>query len=164
MTQWSQARARTRRAPRLWGGSGQPSPHRPGWTMRGMPVLLTRIAAAEKGSVRDGARRPHLQPRRRRRPRRAARAIQASRRLTAAQPGHTLLDRDLAEIGAIPKDERTVDEQTRYDNARAADRARNEIESQRDPRTNEKFAAQIYMYDPMAFGGDGAVAMAIGDL
>jgi pimeloyl-ACP methyl ester carboxylesterase len=74
------------------------------------------------------------------------------------------LDRDLTEIGAIPKDQRTEDEQTRYENAVAADVARDKIERARDPITNEFYEAQIYMYDPMAFGGDGAVAMAVGDL
>ncbi|MFI5624060.1 alpha/beta hydrolase [Nocardioides sp. NPDC051685] len=74
------------------------------------------------------------------------------------------LDRDLAELGAIPEDQRTDDEQTRYDNARAADDARRRIERGIDPMTGENYVPQIYAYDPMAFGGDGAVAMAVGDL
>lgn len=74
------------------------------------------------------------------------------------------LDRDLAELGAIPEDQRTEDEQTRYDNARAADEARRKIDRSVDPATGESYAAQIYIYDPMAFNGDGAVAMAVGDL
>ncbi|WP_406023481.1 alpha/beta hydrolase family protein [Nocardioides sp. NBC_00850] len=74
------------------------------------------------------------------------------------------LDRDLAELGAIPEDQRTDDEQTRYDNAKAADVARDKIERSRDPMTNENYDAQVYIYDPMAFGGDGRVAMAVGDL
>lgn len=74
------------------------------------------------------------------------------------------LDRDLAEIGGIPEDQRTENEQTRYDNAKAADDARREIEKSKDPVTGEAYVPQIYAYDPMAFGGDGAVAMAVGDL
>ncbi|MGH3349242.1 MAG: alpha/beta hydrolase [Nocardioides sp.] len=74
------------------------------------------------------------------------------------------LDRDLAQLAAIPEDQRTDDEQTRYENAQAADRARDQINQSKDPLTGESYAAQIYMYDPMAFDGDGAVAMAVGDL
>lgn len=74
------------------------------------------------------------------------------------------LDRDLAELGAIPADQRTDDEQIRYDNAKAADDARAKIEKSKDPGSAEYYNAQIYIYDPMAFDGDGAVAMAVGDL
>jgi pimeloyl-ACP methyl ester carboxylesterase len=74
------------------------------------------------------------------------------------------LDRDLTEIGAIPEDQRTEDEQTRFKNATAADQARKKIESSVDPATDELYSAQIYAYDPMAFDGDGAIAMAVGDL
>lgn len=84
---------------------------------------------------------------------------------TARSIANTIaLDRDLAEIGAIPKDDRTADEQTRYENARAADQAREMIAESEDPVTGEFYNAQIYMYDPMAFDGDGAVAMSVGDL
>lgn len=74
------------------------------------------------------------------------------------------LDRDLAELGAIPADQRTEDEKTRFKNASAADEARREIAKSKDPSTNLPYVAQIYAYDPMAFGGDGAIAMAVGDL
>ncbi|WP_193614840.1 alpha/beta hydrolase [Nocardioides lijunqiniae] len=58
----------------------------------------------------------------------------------------------------------TDDERTWYENARAADDARREIEGRHDPVTGEPIVAQVYIYDPAAFGGDGAVAISAGDL
>lgn len=75
------------------------------------------------------------------------------------------LDRDLAALHA--RDEGGVltdDERRMLANAEAADDARNRIESGRDPVTDESLPAQLYTYDPSAFGGDGAVAIAVGDL
>ena len=75
------------------------------------------------------------------------------------------LDRDLAALrtragtGLITDDERRV-----LANAEAADDARHRIEERRDPVTDEPLPAQLYAYDPDAFGGDGAVAIAVGDL
>lgn len=75
------------------------------------------------------------------------------------------LDCDLAVLGAIPAALRTRAEAARYANARAAAAARTSIEEQaRDARTGEPLVPQIYAYDPDAFDGDGAVAMAAGDL
>ncbi|WP_134738423.1 alpha/beta hydrolase [Nocardioides sp. 503] len=75
------------------------------------------------------------------------------------------LGRDLADYahtedaGVLTDDERTC-----YDNALAADEARREIEGRHDPVTGEPIVAQIYIYDPAAFDGDGAVAISAGDL
>ena len=75
------------------------------------------------------------------------------------------LDRDLAEwthldeLGVLTPRERQW-----LDNARAADAARDTIEETVDPVTGEPVPAQLYRYDPAAFNGDGAVAIAAGDL
>ncbi|MEX0428272.1 alpha/beta hydrolase [Nocardioides sp. DS6] len=75
------------------------------------------------------------------------------------------LDRDLATVGAVPPELRTPEEQARYDHAVAADEARQAIEDQAvDVRTGDRVSPQIYLYDPAAFGGDGAIAMSVGDL
>jgi hypothetical protein len=58
----------------------------------------------------------------------------------------------------------TDDERTWLENARAADEARREIEGRFDPVTGEPIQAQVYLYDPAAFDGDGAVAISAGDL
>jgi hypothetical protein len=50
------------------------------------------------------------------------------------------------------------------DNARAADEARQEIASRTDPVTGEPIPAEIYLYDPAAFEGDGRIAIAAGSL
>ena len=75
------------------------------------------------------------------------------------------LDRDLADY-AHTEDEGvlTDDERTWYDNARAADEARHNIEDRVDPVTGEPIESQIYLYDPTAFDGDGAIAISAGDL
>ena len=75
------------------------------------------------------------------------------------------LDRDLADY-AHTEDEGvlTDDERTWYENARAADEARQEIEGRVDPVTGEPIESQIYIYDPAAFDGDGAIAISAGNL
>lgn len=75
------------------------------------------------------------------------------------------LDRDLADY-AHTEDEGvlTDDERTWYENARAADEARREIEGRVDPVTGEPIESQIYIYDPAAFDGDGAIAISAGNL
>lgn len=50
------------------------------------------------------------------------------------------------------------------DNARAADEARREIASRTDPVTGEPIVAQVHIYDPSAFDGDGRIAISAGDL
>ena len=75
------------------------------------------------------------------------------------------LDRDLAalrtrdETGAVSDEERRA-----LDNALAVDDARHRIEARHDPVTDERLSPQLYLYDPYAFGGEGAVAICVGDL
>lgn len=75
------------------------------------------------------------------------------------------LDRDLADwehlddLGVITDDERQW-----LGNARAAQEAIDAIEERTDPVTRAPVPAQLYLYDPAAFGGDGAVAVAAGRL
>lgn len=76
-----------------------------------------------------------------------------------------LLGRDLAQLGAYAKaGDLTRDEERLLRNARAAQEAVERIEDGVDPVTGEPVAAQVYLYQPGAFGGDGAVAIAAGDL
>ena len=75
------------------------------------------------------------------------------------------LDRDLADWGLL--EERgllTDDERTWLDNARAAEEAIGSIESEKDLLTDEHIPTQLYLYDPTAFDGDGAVAISAGRL
>lgn len=81
-----------------------------------------------------------------------------------SQANSVALDRDLADWGAMDPDDLTDDERTWFENARAADEARERIGAMEDPVTREPLDPQVYLYDPAAFGGDGAVAMAVGDL
>jgi Alpha/beta hydrolase len=74
------------------------------------------------------------------------------------------LDRDLADWGSLDPALLTDDERRWLDNARAADEARREIASRTDPVTGEPITAQIYLYDPAAFDGDGRIAISAGDL
>lgn len=75
------------------------------------------------------------------------------------------LDRDLAEwehledLGVL-----TGDEQQWLANARAAQTALDNIGKGVDPVTGEPIDSVLYLYDPSAFDGDGAVAVAAGDL
>jgi hypothetical protein len=75
------------------------------------------------------------------------------------------LDRDLADWGFL--EERgllTPDEERWLENARSARDARQAIERGIDPVDLEPVPSQLYLYDPTAFGGDGAVAVSAGDL
>ena len=49
-------------------------------------------------------------------------------------------------------------------NARAADAALADGADVVDPRTGTPVAVQLYLYEPAAYGGDGRVAIALGDL
>lgn len=76
-----------------------------------------------------------------------------------------LLDGDLARLlakdddGTISADERRV-----LDNARRTEQALATADSFTDPLTGERPGGQLWLYDPTAFGGDGRVAVAVGDL
>ncbi len=81
------------------------------------------------------------------------------------QANTVALDRDLAEWRDLEKRGLlTGDEATWLDNAEAADEARRELAGLRDPVTDELVEAQIFIYDPVAFGGDGRIAISAGDL
>jgi uncharacterized protein YukE len=75
------------------------------------------------------------------------------------------LNRDLADwehledLGVLTDDERQW-----LDNARAAQDAIATIEGGLDPSTNEPIVSNLYLYDPTAFDGDGAIAVSAGDL
>jgi hypothetical protein len=75
------------------------------------------------------------------------------------------LGRDLADWGNLEdRGLLTGDERRWLDNARAARDAVATIERGIDPRTLDDVTSQLYLYDPTAFDGDGAVAVAAGDL
>ena len=75
------------------------------------------------------------------------------------------LGRDLAQLEAYDGAGDLSDhEQDLLRNARAAQDALDRIERGVDPVTGEPIAAQVYLYDPGAFDGDGAVAISAGDL
>lgn len=75
------------------------------------------------------------------------------------------LDRDLAD-GALLEERGLLTDAERQvlENSRAADRAREAIAQRTDPVTGEPITPQLYLYDPGAFDGDGAVAISAGDL
>jgi len=75
------------------------------------------------------------------------------------------LDRDLADWGFL--EERgllTAHEETWLENARSARDAQRALEQGIDPIDLEPVVSQLYLYDPTAFDGDGAVAVCAGDL
>jgi hypothetical protein len=75
------------------------------------------------------------------------------------------LDRDLADWGLLEEQGLLTDDERQWlDNARAADQAIDTIEERVDPVTGEPIESQLYIYDPAAFDGDGAVAISAGDL
>lgn len=75
------------------------------------------------------------------------------------------LGRDLAALRSRATGGVITDEERRaLDNAEAADDALHRVADRRDPVTDEPVPGQLYSYDPYAFGGDGAVAIAVGDL
>ena len=81
------------------------------------------------------------------------------------QANHVALDRDLADWEHLEqRDLLTSDEERWLENARSARDAIDTIESGIDPVTREHVASQLYLYDPAAFDGDGAVAVAAGNL
>lgn len=75
----------------------------------------------------------------------------------------TRLGRDLAELRAIPTSRRTATEQDRLDNARATQKALDQMRIT-DPLTGDPVPVQLYVYDPDSFDRDGRVAISVGDL
>jgi uncharacterized protein YukE len=75
------------------------------------------------------------------------------------------LDRDLADWGNLEDQGLLTDDERQWlDNARSAQDAITTIEGGIDPQTLDAVSSQLYLYDPTAFDGDGAVAVAAGDL
>lgn len=75
------------------------------------------------------------------------------------------LDRDLAAWELLADLGRLGDDEARWlANARAAHEAVATAEAGVDPVTLQPVPAQLHLYDPRAFDGDGAVAVAVGDL
>jgi hypothetical protein len=75
------------------------------------------------------------------------------------------LDRDLADWrNAADRGVITDDERQWLRNAEAAQDAREEIEGRVDPVTGLPIQSQVYLYDPAAFDGDGAIAVSAGNV
>ena len=87
------------------------------------------------------------------RPPRATRRTPSRSRATWPSWGH------LDDLGVLTDEERQW-----LENARAAQHAITEIEERVDPQTLAPVTSQLYVYDPAAFDGDGAIAVAAGDL
>lgn len=80
------------------------------------------------------------------------------------EANHLALDRDLADWELLERqDQLTSDEERWLENARSARDAIDVVESGIDPVTREPVPSRLYVYDPTAFDGDGAVAVAAGD-
>lgn len=75
------------------------------------------------------------------------------------------LDRDLAEWGHLEALGALTDEEARWlENARSAHEALQHVAREgRDLHTGDPLPTQLYLYDPAAFGGDGAVAISVGE-
>ena len=58
----------------------------------------------------------------------------------------------------------TADEETWLENARAARDTLTDTRAHVDPFTGDPVVSQLYTFDPAAFGGDGRVAVSVGDL
>lgn len=76
-----------------------------------------------------------------------------------------LLDDDLAELTQKETDGLlSADEKKRLENARAAQKALKTADDYVMPGTEDHPGGTLWLYDPDAFGGDGRVAIAVGDL
>lgn len=73
------------------------------------------------------------------------------------------LDRDLDRLGAIPKEDRTAEQEAWLLRAREAEKALQIPGAQYDPMTGLPVDVNLVMYAPTAFGGDGAVGVAFGN-
>ena len=81
------------------------------------------------------------------------------------QANHLALARDLADWEHLEgRGLLTSGEQRWLENARSAQDAIDTIETGIDPVTRQPVSSQLYLYDPAAFDGDGAVAVAAGNL
>jgi len=81
------------------------------------------------------------------------------------EANRTMLQRDLADLEAQEAAGTLSDEEARaLQNIRAVLQSINNIEQRTDPLTLEPLRAQLYIYDPYAFDGDGRAAVAVGNL
>lgn len=82
-----------------------------------------------------------------------------------SEANETSLDRDIAAWGLLEENGAiTGDESTWLENARAARDALDDAGARLDPFTGDAVVSQLHLYDPAAFGGDGRVAISLGDL
>lgn len=81
------------------------------------------------------------------------------------QANRVLLDDDLATLGAQERDGTLSDlERKTLANAEKAQQALEDADSFEDPLDGHRPGGQLYLYDPSAYDGDGAVAIGVGDL
>lgn len=75
------------------------------------------------------------------------------------------LDRDLAEWSLLEQRGVISETERRWlENARCAEQALHHVREADDPLTGAPLDPHLYLYDPTAFDGDGAVAISVGDL
>ncbi|MBM0123942.1 alpha/beta hydrolase [Pimelobacter simplex] len=81
------------------------------------------------------------------------------------QANRVLLDDDLARLRAKEEDGTlSAGERTVLENAEAARKALAKADGYVDPTDGETPGGTLWLYDPAAFGGDGRVAVGVGDL
>jgi pimeloyl-ACP methyl ester carboxylesterase len=79
------------------------------------------------------------------------------------EANRTSLERDLDRMGAIPTGDRTDEEQALLERARKAEQALGIPGLDIDPNTGLPVDVNLIVYQPTAFGGDGAAAVSYGD-
>ena len=81
------------------------------------------------------------------------------------QANRVLLEGDIARLAAKEQDGTISSLERRIlANAQNTDKALDELVGYEDPLDDREVAAQLWLYDPGAFDGDGRVALAVGDL
>ncbi|MEH3033175.1 MAG: alpha/beta hydrolase [Aeromicrobium erythreum] len=81
------------------------------------------------------------------------------------QANRLVLGDDLRDLRGARQDGTLTDAQRDLlERAEAVEQALARADRYVDPRTGDLAGAQLYVYDPRKFGGDGAVAIAVGDL
>lgn len=142
-------RPEPRQATAAHGHAGHPVPPPPGTPAVLVEAWWSLLTAAERIRVLAGA----------------PRAVGALAGLPAAvrsAANETALSRDLTALLATPA--RTRAEQQRLAACLAVARRLAALRAQVDPRTGQPTVAQLWVYRPGAFGGDGRVALAVGDV
>lgn len=75
-----------------------------------------------------------------------------------------LLDEDIERLEAIPEESLTGAERRQLENARETQKSLDMISAQRDPHTGKILQPSLLLYQPGAYRGDGAVAIAVGNV